>query len=233
MEWGHWYGMWPLPVQVYRASKGVYTFKDKYYGRDLSPDGFHEALRDFLQNGICLRTDIIPTLVDMLCRLREMVKQQDSFRFFSSSLLIMYDGKLSSPPPPARPDNCSHTREKLDSSSSPTPPSISTLSHGHTCVMCGDSVMCAGGVPCGGRGVNGHNESLSEGHRHSTNQQPCTHPTSSLEEARKLVDVRMIDFAHTTHNKCVKDPVQYSGPDEGYILGLNTLISAFITMGNC
>ena len=53
-----------------------------------------------------------------------------------------------------------------------------------------------------------------------------------LEDARQLVDVRMIDFAHATHSMCVRDPIKYSGPDEGYILGLNTLISAFRTLGN-
>ena len=53
-----------------------------------------------------------------------------------------------------------------------------------------------------------------------------------LEDARKVVDVRMIDFAHTTHSKCVQDPIKYSGPDEGYILGLDTLISAFTALGN-
>lgn len=53
-----------------------------------------------------------------------------------------------------------------------------------------------------------------------------------LDNARKLVDVRMIDFAHATNCLCEQDTIRYSGPDEGYILGLNTLISAFQTIAN-
>jgi inositol-hexakisphosphate kinase len=85
-------------MQVYNASLGAYTFKDKYYGRELDPVGFHRALRDFLHNGSHLRTDIIPILIKMLSQLRVMIKSQDSFRFFSSSLLIMYDGRTTPPP---------------------------------------------------------------------------------------------------------------------------------------
>ena len=198
-----------LSLQVYNASEDAYTFKDKYYGRSLSPDGFRQSLRDFLHNGAHLRTDIIPTLIDMLTRLREMLKYQDSFRFFSSSLLIMYNG--SSPH-----SNCVYTGQVRS-------PSLS-VETGCTCAS-GDGVMC-GGVTNGD--ANGHVEVLdpnSTGHHHLHTSHLSS--TGSFKEARKLVDVRMIDFAHTTHSKCEKDLVKYSGPDEGYILGLNTLISSF------
>ena len=49
----------------------------------------------------------------------------------------------------------------------------------------------------------------------------------NIHETRKTVDVRMIDFAHVTHSGYSDDLVQYSGPDDGYIVGLNTVISAF------
>lgn len=193
-----------LSLQVYNASEGVYIFKDKYYGRELSPDGFHRALRDFLWNGMQLRTDIIPTLVDMLTRLREVIRSQDSFRFFSSSLLIMYDG--------GPPSHC-------------TGGMLGRVSGGGEC-MC-DS----------GEGVtNGEEGSGCNKNPDDSTHHPCSYTshlhTCSLEEARKVVDVRMIDFAHTTHGKCERDPIKYSGPDDGYILGLNTLISAFREITN-
>lgn len=41
------------------------------------------------------------------------------------------------------------------------------------------------------------------------------------------VDIRMIDFANLTHSGFVNDPIVYDGPDEGYILGLTTLVRIF------
>ncbi|EEB10437.1 inositol hexaphosphate kinase, putative [Pediculus humanus corporis] len=38
------------------------------------------------------------------------------------------------------------------------------------------------------------------------------------------VDVKMIDFAHSTH-KALEDPVVYSGPDRGFLFGLEKLIN--------
>ena len=58
----------------------------------------------------------------------------------------------------------------------------------------------------------------------------CQANTLNLEELRKLVDLRMIDFAHSTHKACLHDKVSYSGPDEGYLTGLNTLISSLEVM---
>ena len=39
-----------------------------------------------------------------------------------------------------------------------------------------------------------------------------------------LVDVRIIDFAHSTH-KGLDDPVVYSGPDRGFLFGLENMIA--------
>ena len=40
-----------------------------------------------------------------------------------------------------------------------------------------------------------------------------------------LVDVRMIDFAKATYAGFLHDDENYTGPDEGYLYGLNHLIS--------
>ena len=50
-----------------------------------------------------------------------------------------------------------------------------------------------------------------------------------LGRARKCVDLRMIDFAHATH-RGYDDQVQYSGPDEGYVLGVTSLVNCFERM---
>ena len=41
------------------------------------------------------------------------------------------------------------------------------------------------------------------------------------------VDVKMIDFAHTTHSGFLSDKIRHSGPDEDYIKGLENLQSLF------
>jgi len=42
-----------------------------------------------------------------------------------------------------------------------------------------------------------------------------------------VVDVRMIDFAHTTHKGFCRDDKLHQGPDKGYLFGLDNLIEAF------
>lgn len=49
-------------------------------------------MTQFFHNGERLRTDVFPSLLDQLTRLLSVVSQLDSFRFFTSSLLIIYDG---------------------------------------------------------------------------------------------------------------------------------------------
>ncbi len=39
----------------------------------------------------------------------------------------------------------------------------------------------------------------------------------------------MIDFAHTTFEGFMSDPVLHSGPDSGYLKGLDTLVDIFET----
>lgn len=56
---------------------------------------------------------------------------------------------------------------------------------------------------------------------------------------RRKVDVRMIDFAHTTHEGFRGDKIVHKGPDMGYILGLDNTIRMFqeiqeeMDNGNC
>ena len=167
----------PCSWQRYDSVKRMYVFQDKYVGRKLDADGFHSALRQFLFNGRRHRTDLIPDIVRMLEQLRTVVSEQDSYRFFSSSLLMVYEGD--------------------DDETSPD--------EGHVDIW-----------------PNGLHPS------------PCSleHSPEDLTTARKRVDIRMIDFAHTTHQGFVNDPVRYQGPDKGYILGLSTLIDAFNRMAD-
>ncbi|XP_037068736.1 inositol hexakisphosphate kinase 1-like [Pollicipes pollicipes] len=137
-------------MQVYQVNLSRFICRNKYYGRKLAVDGFKQALCQFIDNGSVLRTDLLGAMIARLSELRDVLQRQHSFRFFTSSLLVIYDGQEP---------------------------------------------------------------------RHDV-------PESS---ARVDVDVRMIDFAHATH-KDFDDPVQHSGPDQGFIFGVESLISVLKTV---
>ena len=160
--------------QRYDSAKRVFVFQDKYVGRKLDVDGFHTTLRHYLFNGRRHRTDLVPDIVKMLEQLKRVIFEQNSYRFFSSSLLMVYEG------------NEDEIADKNHASVWPNG------LHSPSCSL-----------------------ELSP---------------EDLSVMRKRVDIRMIDFAHTTHQGFVNDPVHYQGPDKGYILGLNTLIDAFSRM---
>nr|XP_060627517.1 inositol hexakisphosphate kinase 3 [Anolis sagrei ordinatus] len=147
-------------MQVYQADTDQYICKDKYYGRKLSPEGFRQAIHQFLHNGNHFRTDLVEPILSQLKALLSIIKKQSTYRFYSSSLLINYEGLEKATPS----DN--YSQGNSQHTSGPT-------SHGNS------------------------------------------HPK---------VDVRMIDFAHTTYKGSQYNQTSYDGPDHGYIFGLENLI---------
>ncbi|KAI9016489.1 hypothetical protein CLU79DRAFT_762830 [Phycomyces nitens] len=79
-------------MQVYRADQNEFYFQDKYYGRDLDPHSFCESLTSFLDNGNGCQIHHIPILVRKLHVLSRVIRSLEGYRFYSSSLLIIYDG---------------------------------------------------------------------------------------------------------------------------------------------
>ncbi|XP_055537670.1 uncharacterized protein LOC129725645 [Wyeomyia smithii] len=79
-------------MQVYQADIDHYMKKDKYWGRELNEDGFKGALHNFFHNGLKLRVKIITKVLDKLEQLRRVIEKQSSYRFYSCSLLIVYEG---------------------------------------------------------------------------------------------------------------------------------------------
>ena len=76
---------------MYNKELKRYTTVTKYVGRQLSDEAFKNTLRDFLHNGKRLRYDILEIVLHKLKDLRKIIENLDSFRFFTSSLLILYD----------------------------------------------------------------------------------------------------------------------------------------------
>uniref|UniRef100_A0A3B4YCQ9 Kinase n=1 Tax=Seriola lalandi dorsalis TaxID=1841481 RepID=A0A3B4YCQ9_SERLL len=143
-------------MQVYQLNTGHYLCRNKYYGRGLSIEGFRQALYQYMHNGKGLRQDLFEPILNKLRSLKAVLERQASYRFYSSSLLIIYEGK-----PEPRPR---------------------------------DTVLSGTW----------------------TNAPPPKQPP--------LVDVRMIDFAHSTFKGFRGDTAVHDGPDRGYVFGLESLV---------
>lgn len=65
---------------------------DKTEGLKLTADGFALTIHKFLNNGMKYRLDLVYPIVQRLQEYYDCITQQDRFRFYSSSLLIIYDG---------------------------------------------------------------------------------------------------------------------------------------------
>ena len=78
-------------MQVYNKEKKTFTCKNKYYGRQLTEDGFAQSLRQFLHNGSSFELETAKIIINKLKELRSIISKLDTFRFFTSSLLILYD----------------------------------------------------------------------------------------------------------------------------------------------
>ncbi|KAJ2747667.1 inositol polyphosphate kinase kcs1 [Coemansia sp. BCRC 34301] len=82
-------------LQVFKADRNRYLFQDKYYGRSLNKFTFQRTLLEFLDNGESIQAFLIPALLVKLRNLYRAVEQMHGFRFFGSSLLLVYDGYAS------------------------------------------------------------------------------------------------------------------------------------------
>lgn len=85
-------------MQTWNIKKQEYLFEDKYYGRDLSSGReFQDALTRFLYDGVSNRSIVkkIPSILGQLSTLENMIRNLKSYRFYASSLLILYDGEAS------------------------------------------------------------------------------------------------------------------------------------------
>ncbi|XP_068899102.1 uncharacterized protein Ip6k isoform X1 [Tenebrio molitor] len=79
-------------MQVYQAESQIYCKKDKYWGRELNEEGFKNALCTFFDNGFGLRVSVIQQVISKLEQLRRVIEKQSCYRFYSCSLLIVYEG---------------------------------------------------------------------------------------------------------------------------------------------
>lgn len=254
-------------VQKFDKLKNHYIFYDKYFGKQLSEDEFAQVLHFFLDNGVCFRSDLVKDVIRMLEDLLASIRSLPSFRYFSSSLLLIYDGAECPENLCKRGVEDGRVVEQLDKILSRTKKTtVETMLKDENNL----SFLDVNGkdiptdvdqthIPykdiedaCSPFG-NVNNKSTPISNRcpettpttveaapissvtHSYNSSDHGVPMSKEElvKARCHVDLRMIDFAHSTHSGYTNDPVAYSGPDEGYLTGLKSLITIFQNMETC
>ena len=79
--------------QRYSVTKKDFEKLDKYVGRKATEREFRDLIANFFFNNGFLRTDVVMKVIQEIRRIREELLCLDGFRFYSSSLLIIYEGK--------------------------------------------------------------------------------------------------------------------------------------------
>ncbi len=83
-------------MQTFNAKASKASYEDKYFGRDLKAgQQFREALTRFLYDGISYESVArhIPTILHKIGKLESMVRRLPGYRFYASSLLMLYDAE--------------------------------------------------------------------------------------------------------------------------------------------
>lgn len=83
-------------MQTYNVKKQEPAYEDKYFGRDVKAGReFRDALTRFLYDGISYSSvsTHIPTILDKISKLESMVRRLPGYRFYASSLLMLYDAE--------------------------------------------------------------------------------------------------------------------------------------------
>ena len=92
-------------MQVWNVKEQSYLFEDKYFGRDLKagPE-FQAALTRFLYDGLSYTSvsTHVEVLLEKISRLEDIIRDLPGYRFYSSSLLMLYDGGAKGSPESGR-----------------------------------------------------------------------------------------------------------------------------------
>ncbi|RAR11266.1 SAICAR synthase-like protein [Stemphylium lycopersici] len=81
-------------MQIWNVKTQSYVFEDKYFGRDLKAGKeFQDALKRFFWDGTGYKaaTRHIPVILEKISQLERMIKNLPGYRFYASSLLMLYD----------------------------------------------------------------------------------------------------------------------------------------------
>eukprot|EP00741_Cyanophora_paradoxa_P019440 tig00021127_g18767.t1 len=222
-------------MQVYDTNAHNFFRRDRHFGKKLDEETFRNCVRRYFHNGSRYRTDLVPLFLDRLRKLLALFLDQREFRFYSSSLLLVYDGEE---PPAGPPGAASGSR---DAERGPEAGEEGEEGEGNGHGEGSGASSCAASEA--GDASSSDNSEPDAAASASASSRPSATPPVPLratgaagDELRKRairvggglqwkrrrhrVELRMIDFAHT-HRALPGER------DEGYILGLQTLVALF------
>ena len=84
--------------QRFSLTNNSFEMFDKYIGRRADQTQLKNLLEKFFTNGGVLRKDVIKNVLEKVCELKKSLLDLDEYRFYSSSLLIIYEGLLEMSP---------------------------------------------------------------------------------------------------------------------------------------
>ncbi|XP_063222894.1 inositol hexakisphosphate kinase 1-like isoform X2 [Bacillus rossius redtenbacheri] len=232
-------------MQVYQVTTKQFLCRNKFYGRSLSVSGFQQAIKQFFHNGLCSRYDVIPPLIRRLEELIVVLGHQDTIRFYTTSLLLLYEGAVDTTNFDFSVDSYAHLKDDFKSACSSLKTTVGKdFPSGQSDIFdaLGAKSSSVENMNVVDRFSNelSHSEDLYKSrcchHRRRSSSASCddasanmsssfdSSPLQTPRPSEPLVDVRIIDFAHSTH-KALDDPVVYSGPDRGFLFGLENMIT--------
>ncbi|XP_071350352.1 inositol hexakisphosphate kinase 2-like [Trachinotus anak] len=230
-------------MQVYQSDTGQLMFMNKYHGRKLTLPGFKEALFQFFHSGQRLRRELLSPVLRRLRDMQAALEACESYRFYSSSLLIIYDGAphrkhtrrhtedgLSEEEEEEDEDEEEEEEEEEENEELEAEPELGEEEEEEEEV---GEVAGALGFPHSPSTSSDVSSSCSSSSSSSSGSsgvgQACL---SHSDPHSPVVDVRMIDFAHTTCRYYREDSVVHEGQDSGYIFGLQNLITIISELEN-
>uniref|UniRef100_A0A3P9PVY3 Kinase n=1 Tax=Poecilia reticulata TaxID=8081 RepID=A0A3P9PVY3_POERE len=207
-------------MQVYHSDSGQFMFMSKFHGHKLTVAEFKEALFKFFHSGRRLRRELLSPVLSRLREMQAALESCESYRFYSSSLLIIYDGLQRRTHFSSTKDGLSEgeeedDKEEEDEEEVQAEPKMDEDEDEEESETEGASGFPHSPAPSSDG--SGGSSSISQ---------------SSSDLRSPAVDVRMIDFAHTTCRHYREDSVVHEGKDSGYIFGIQNLITIISELEN-
>ncbi|KAI3370387.1 hypothetical protein L3Q82_025155 [Scortum barcoo] len=193
-------------MQVYKSDTGQLMFMSKFLGRRLTLSDFKEALFQFFHSGRRLRRELLSLVLQRLKEMQAALETCESYRFYSSSLLIIYDAAYH------RKHTRQHTEDGLSEEDEDDDEEVEAKPEKEE-----EEGEEEGGEVAGVLGFPHSPSTSSDGSASSGSSTVSQARRSCPDLHSPKVDVRMIDFAHTTCRHYQEDRVAHEGLDSGYI----------------
>ncbi|CAO3620256.1 unnamed protein product [Cunninghamella echinulata] len=193
-------------MQIYNFHQGQFIFEDKYKGRELTTITFRDTLIRYFDNGHGCQVDFLPTLIRKLVLIFRIIESMDAYRFYASSLLIIYDANTSFNQ--MKNKNVNVTTTTIDNNSLSSPSSTTTIKNKIDVRLIDFA------------------KSISK-HEWITQKHHFTYPPIDITSHHQQQKCKKSKDCKDEVEEEIEEDNNY-GPDPGYLLGVQTLIKCFL-----